>query len=189
VLGGVFTVFGPHPALAKALGLGLALATAWLTGSLAELWTGRRELGLLALVLTALAGPMLWGALSGMEVSLAALLVSQGAIEFSTSNAYARLDPRDVAVARTVGQIVALAFFAVVVLFGRPDPANAALTVVISYVVATLILLGRGLGQTLFTGRASKTPLAPVASEEPSNAPLSMVTLTSKPCSIRVSWM
>ncbi len=48
-LGGAFTVFGPHPVLAKALGLGLALATAWLTGSLAELWTGRRELGLLAL--------------------------------------------------------------------------------------------------------------------------------------------
>jgi O-antigen/teichoic acid export membrane protein len=96
-------------------------------------------------------------------VALAALLVSQGAIEFSTSNAYARLDPRDVALARTVGQILALAFFAVVVLFGRPDPATAALTVVISYVMATLILLGRGLGRTLFTGRASKTPLTPVA--------------------------
>ena len=75
-LGGVFTVFGPHPALAKALGLVLALATAWLAGSLAELWTGRRELGLAALVVTALAGPILWGALSGMEVSLAALLVT-----------------------------------------------------------------------------------------------------------------
>ncbi|HWN03541.1 MAG TPA: hypothetical protein VNQ72_11035 [Candidatus Dormibacteraeota bacterium] len=75
-LGGAFTVFGPHPALAKVLGLVLALATAWLAGSLAELWTGRRELALLALVLTALAGPMLWGALSGMEVSLAALLVT-----------------------------------------------------------------------------------------------------------------
>ena len=75
-LGGAFTVFGPHPALAKVLGLVLTLATAWLAGSLAELWTGRRELALLALVLTALAGPMLWGALSGMEVSLAALLVT-----------------------------------------------------------------------------------------------------------------
>jgi len=96
-------------------------------------------------------------------VALAALLVSQGAIEFSTSNAYARLDPRDVALARTVGQILAVAFFGVVVLVGKPDPASAALTVVISYVIATLILLGRGLGQTLFSGRASKTPLTPVA--------------------------
>jgi hypothetical protein len=76
LLGGAFAVFGSHPALAKALGLVLALATAWLAGSLAELWTGRRDLGLLALVLTALTGPMLWGALSGMEVSLAAALVT-----------------------------------------------------------------------------------------------------------------
>lgn len=96
-------------------------------------------------------------------VALAALLVSQGAIEFSTSHAYARLDPRDVAVARTAGQILALGFFAVVVLLGKPDPATAVLTVVISYMLATLILLSRGLGRTLFAGRISKTPLTPVA--------------------------
>jgi hypothetical protein len=76
LLGGTFAVFGSQPALAKVLGLVAALTTAWLAGRLAELWTGRRELGLLASVLTALAGPMVWGALSGMEVSLAALLVS-----------------------------------------------------------------------------------------------------------------
>jgi len=76
LLGGTFTVLGPHPVLAKALGLILALATAWLAGSLSELWTGRRDLGLAASALTALAGPMIWGALSGMEVSLAALLVT-----------------------------------------------------------------------------------------------------------------
>ena len=95
--------------------------------------------------------------------ALAALLVSQGAIEFATSNAYARLDPREVAVARTIGQILAIGFFVVVVLLGTPNPATATLTVVISYVFATLVMLGRGLGRTLFTGRASKTPLAPVA--------------------------
>lgn len=75
LLGGAFAVFGSQPALAKVLGLAAALTTAWLAGRLAEVWTGRRELGLLASVLTALAGPMVWGALSGMEVSLAALLV------------------------------------------------------------------------------------------------------------------
>ena len=75
LLGGAFAVFGNQPALAKVLGLAAALTTAWLAGRLAEVWTGRRELGLLASVLTALAGPMVWGALSGMEVSLAALLV------------------------------------------------------------------------------------------------------------------
>ena len=95
-------------------------------------------------------------------VALAALLVSQGAIEFSTSYAYARLESRDVALARTVAQILALGFFAVVVLLGKPTPAAAVLTVVISFVLATLILLGRGLGRSLFTGRSSETPLAPV---------------------------
>jgi hypothetical protein len=76
LLGGTFTVLGAHPVLAKALGLALALGTAWLAGRLAGLWTGDRGLGLLASALTALAGPMVWGALSGMEVSLAAFLVT-----------------------------------------------------------------------------------------------------------------
>ena len=76
LLGAAFTVLGTHPVLAKALGLALTLGTAWLAGRLAGLWTGHRGLGLLASVLTALAGPMVWGALSGMEVSLAALLVT-----------------------------------------------------------------------------------------------------------------
>lgn len=76
LLGGTFTVLGTHPVLAKALGLALTLGTAWLAGRLAGLWTGHRGLGLLASALTALAGPMVWGALSGMEVSLAALLVT-----------------------------------------------------------------------------------------------------------------
>jgi len=75
LLGGAFAVFGSQPALAKVLGLAAALTSAWLAGRLAEVWTGSRTLGLLASVLTALAGPMVWGALSGMEVSLASLLV------------------------------------------------------------------------------------------------------------------
>ncbi len=76
LLGGAFTVLGTHPVLAKVLGLALTLGTAWLAGRLAGLWTGHRGLGLLASALTALAGPMVWGALSGMEVSLAALLAT-----------------------------------------------------------------------------------------------------------------
>jgi len=95
--------------------------------------------------------------------ALAALLVTQGAVEFSTSYAYARLDSRNVALARTVGQLVALGFFASVVLLGHPDPVSATLTIVISYLSATVILLSRGLGQALVTGRDSRTPLASVA--------------------------
>lgn len=80
LLGGAFALGGAHPALAQALGIGCALATAWLAGGLAARWTGSQELALLTSVLTALAGPMLWGALSGMEVALAALLVTAGLV-------------------------------------------------------------------------------------------------------------
>jgi hypothetical protein len=75
-LGGIFAALGSHPALAKALGIAATLGSAWLASRLAGIWTGCRELALLAGILTALASPMVWGALSGMEVSLAALLVT-----------------------------------------------------------------------------------------------------------------
>ena len=75
-LGGVFAVLGNHVVLAKVLGVAATLATAWLAGRLALIWTGRHQVALLASGLVALAGPMVWGALSGMEVALAALLVT-----------------------------------------------------------------------------------------------------------------
>jgi arabinofuranosyltransferase len=75
-LGGTFAVLGSHPGLAKALGIAATLGTAWLSGRLVLIWADRRDSALLASVLVALAGPMVWGALSGMEVALAALLVT-----------------------------------------------------------------------------------------------------------------
>ena len=74
-LGAAFAAFGSHPVLAKALGIAGTLGTAWLAGRLALIWAGRPEVAVLASVLVVLAGPMVWGALSGMEVALAALLV------------------------------------------------------------------------------------------------------------------
>lgn len=75
-LGGLFALLGSHPVVAKGVGLLAALGAAWLAGRLAETWTQQPGLGLLASTLTALAGPMVWGALSGMEVTLAAALVT-----------------------------------------------------------------------------------------------------------------
>src|SRR5262249_62132423 len=86
---------GAHPAVAQALGMGCALATAWLAGELARRWTEREDLALLASVLTALAGPLLWGALSGMEVALAALLVTAALV--------LRASERELAAAITLG--------------------------------------------------------------------------------------
>ena len=76
LLAAAFALFGSYPALAKAIGIAAALATALLARRLASTWTGIPALGLLAGVVTALAAPLVWGALSGMEVALAALLVT-----------------------------------------------------------------------------------------------------------------
>jgi arabinofuranosyltransferase len=78
LLGGLFAVAGSHPLLAKVLGASAALGAALVAARLALAWTGDRGAALLAGVLTALSGPLLWGALSGMEVALAALLVTGG---------------------------------------------------------------------------------------------------------------
>lgn len=94
-LGAVFALFGSHPSLAKALGCLAALGAAWLSGRLALIWTERRGLALLAAALTALAGPMVWGALSGMEVTLAASLVTAALV----LNAEGRSGPAAVALA------------------------------------------------------------------------------------------
>jgi hypothetical protein len=79
LLAGAFSLAGIAPAWAKALGIAAALATALLTRRLVWMWTESRALALAGGVIAAVAGPLVWGALSGMEVSLAALLVT-GAI-------------------------------------------------------------------------------------------------------------
>jgi len=79
-LGALFAVTGSHPLLAKLLGAAASLGAALLTGRLARAWTDDRVAGLLAAALAALSAPLLWGALSGMEVSLAALLVAAGVL-------------------------------------------------------------------------------------------------------------
>ena len=88
-LGGAFAVLGSHPVLAKVLGIAATLGSAWLAGRLALIWAGRRDLALLASVLVVLAGPMVWGALSGMEVTLAAFLVTAALVLHARGRAWA----------------------------------------------------------------------------------------------------
>ena len=76
LLGGAFAVGGSHLELAKALGVLAALGAALVARRLGERWTGDAGLGVVAGALTALSGPLVWGALSGMEVGLAALLTT-----------------------------------------------------------------------------------------------------------------
>ncbi len=76
LLAGLFKAGGVYPAWAKAVGVAGALGAAWLARRLALAWTGDAALGLTAALVTAWSAPMVWGALSGMEVTLAALLVT-----------------------------------------------------------------------------------------------------------------
>ncbi len=76
LLAGLFKAAGAYPAWAKAAGVAAALGAAWLARRLAVAWTGDTALGLTAALVTAWTSPMVWGALSGMEVTLAALLVT-----------------------------------------------------------------------------------------------------------------
>ena len=69
-------VLGPSLALAKALGVAAALGAALLTRRAAAAFGAPAPLALLAAVGLLWTGPMAWGALSGMEVTLAALLVA-----------------------------------------------------------------------------------------------------------------
>jgi hypothetical protein len=80
LLAGAFAVAGSAPGWAKGLGIAAALATALLTRRLVWLWTGSRALALSGGIVAAVSGPLVWGALSGMEVSLAALLVTAAVV-------------------------------------------------------------------------------------------------------------
>ena len=142
-LGGLFGLFGSHLALAKALGFLAALGAAWLAGRLAETWTGRRRLALLASALTALAGPMVWGALSGMEVTLAALLVTAALV----LNARARPMPAAIALALgTVARPESVVLLPLFWLSGRPTWQRA-----VAWLAPTAICLGPWIAFNLAT--------------------------------------
>jgi hypothetical protein len=68
--------------VAKVLGLGLQLATAWYAGRLAGWLTGSGLAGGVALIAVGCLPIMVWGAVSGMEVVLAACLVTAGLLHY-----------------------------------------------------------------------------------------------------------
>lgn len=67
---------GASVALAKGLGIACALGAAVLTRRAALAWGAPREVALVAGAALLWSGPITWGALSGMEVALAALLAT-----------------------------------------------------------------------------------------------------------------
>jgi arabinofuranosyltransferase len=76
LLAGGALLAGPSVVMAKTLGVFLAMSGALVTRRAALAWGATPVAALGAAVGMAWAGPLVWGALSGMEVSLAALLVA-----------------------------------------------------------------------------------------------------------------
>ncbi len=94
--------------------------------------------------------------------SISLLLAGQVVIEVATGYAYARLRSRNVAAARTVGQLAAVICFVAIVALGWSDPVTATITVTISYLVATAMLSARGLGGILVGGPSTPLDFKPV---------------------------
>lgn len=69
-------VAGASLVMAKTLGVAAALAAALLLRRAAVAWGASRPTALVAAIALCWSGPFVWGALSGMEVTLAALLVT-----------------------------------------------------------------------------------------------------------------
>jgi len=76
LLAGAFLLAGPSLAAIKALGVATALGAALATHAAARAWGATPASALAAAVALAWTGALAWGALSGMEVTLAALLVA-----------------------------------------------------------------------------------------------------------------
>src|SRR5262249_38614316 len=76
LLGAGALVASPSLAMAKVVGIAAAVAAALVTRRAALAWGARDRVALLAAVTLSWMGPVAWGALSGVEVALAALLVA-----------------------------------------------------------------------------------------------------------------
>lgn len=76
LLGVGAAVASPTLAMAKAIGIVATLGAALVTRRAALAWGARHDVALCASIALLWMGPVVWGALSGMEVSLAALLVA-----------------------------------------------------------------------------------------------------------------
>jgi arabinofuranosyltransferase len=130
-------VTAPAPAMAKVLGVVATVGAALLVRRASLAWGAHRYAALLAAVAFLWTGPVAWGALSGMEVSLAALLVAAALL------AHAR------------AQLIASAVFAALAGLARPE----------ALLLVPFLVLGRPLtiGRVVTFALVSLAGLAPAA--------------------------
>jgi hypothetical protein len=79
---------GASVTMAKVLGIACALGAAVLTRRAAQAWGAPPTVAVVAGVALLWAGPIVWGALSGMEVTLAALLVAAALVAHAAERAW-----------------------------------------------------------------------------------------------------
>jgi arabinofuranosyltransferase len=84
LLAGGSAVAGASVMVAKVLGVACALGAAMLTRRAALAWGAPPTVGLVAAVALLWTGPIAWGSLSGMEVTLAAMLVAGALVAHAT---------------------------------------------------------------------------------------------------------
>jgi hypothetical protein len=88
LLGGVAAVAGASVAMAKVVGVACAVGAASLTRRAALAWGASPAVSVAAGIALLWTGPMAWGALSGMEVTLAALLVAATLVAHAADRAW-----------------------------------------------------------------------------------------------------
>jgi arabinofuranosyltransferase len=89
LLGAGALVAAPSLVMAKAVGIIATVGAALVTRRAALAWGARSDVALVAAVALVWMGPVVWGALSGMEVSLAALLVAAALLAHARDHALA----------------------------------------------------------------------------------------------------
>jgi arabinofuranosyltransferase len=131
-------VAGASLALAKTLGIACAVAAALLLRRAVLAWGASRPIALAAAVALCWSGPFAWGALSGMEVTLAALLVTAALVAVARE----RLALSALAAAlATLARPEAVVLLPLLALASRPTPrrllviVGIALVVVVPFVV------------------------------------------------------
>jgi hypothetical protein len=187
LLAAAFALLGSDPAWAKVLGIGAALGTALLIPRLVRLWTESRALALVGGILAAISGPLVWGALSGMEVSLAALLVTAALVAHATRREGAT------ALVLGLGVLARPEVLLLVPLLWLAGPITRRRTTIFAAVVSTLLV-----PWVLFNLATAGTPLPATASAKieggligflsGTREPLS-VTLVQRPWHFEVEWV
>lgn len=129
---------GASVAMTKAVGVLCALGAAMLTRRAALAWGASPRVALAAAVALAWTGPLTWGALSGMEVALAALLVAGTLVAHASAGDFLTAGLASLAVAARPEAALLLPFLAL----GRPltIPRVAAFVLVPLAVVAPIVV-------------------------------------------------